>query len=86
MVHSSWAGKYPRQIGRPNLFPAPRPPRAGPFFSVDPTPALSPPRRFTLGGLQAHFKPKRRTRRWCQSNLCGNRQKTRTYRERLKQE
>jgi predicted RNA-binding Zn ribbon-like protein len=26
------------------------------------------------------------TRRWCQSNLCGNRQKTRTYRERLKQE
>ena len=26
------------------------------------------------------------TRRWCQSTLCGNRQKTRTYRERLKQE
>jgi predicted RNA-binding Zn ribbon-like protein len=25
------------------------------------------------------------TRRWCQSSLCGNRQKTRTYRERLKQ-
>jgi predicted RNA-binding Zn ribbon-like protein len=25
------------------------------------------------------------TRRWCQSTLCGNRQKTRTYRERLKQ-
>lgn len=26
------------------------------------------------------------TRRWCQSTLCGNRQKTRTYRQRLKQE
>jgi predicted RNA-binding Zn ribbon-like protein len=26
------------------------------------------------------------TRRWCQSTLCGNRQKTRTYRERLKQD
>jgi predicted RNA-binding Zn ribbon-like protein len=26
------------------------------------------------------------TRRWCQSTLCGNRQKTRTYRERLKRE
>ena len=26
------------------------------------------------------------TRRWCQSTLCGNRQKTRTYRERLRQE
>jgi predicted RNA-binding Zn ribbon-like protein len=26
------------------------------------------------------------TRRWCQSALCGNRQKTRTYRERLKQD
>ncbi len=26
------------------------------------------------------------TRRWCQSTLCGNRQKTRTYRARLKQE
>lgn len=26
------------------------------------------------------------TRRWCQSTLCGNRQKTRTYRKRLKQE
>ena len=26
------------------------------------------------------------TRRWCQSTLCGNRQKTRSYRERLKQE
>jgi predicted RNA-binding Zn ribbon-like protein len=26
------------------------------------------------------------SRRWCQSTLCGNRQKTRTYRERLKQE
>ena len=26
------------------------------------------------------------TRRWCQSTLCGNRQKTRTYRERLKHE
>jgi predicted RNA-binding Zn ribbon-like protein len=25
------------------------------------------------------------TRRWCQSTLCGNRQKTRTYRERLRQ-
>jgi predicted RNA-binding Zn ribbon-like protein len=26
------------------------------------------------------------TRRWCQSTLCGNRQKTRTYRERIKTE
>jgi predicted RNA-binding Zn ribbon-like protein len=26
------------------------------------------------------------TRRWCQSTLCGNRQKTRSYRERLKRE
>jgi len=26
------------------------------------------------------------TRRWCQSTLCGNRQKTRAYRERLKRE
>ncbi|WP_298255075.1 CGNR zinc finger domain-containing protein [Bradyrhizobium sp.] len=26
------------------------------------------------------------TRRWCQSTLCGNRHKTRTYRERLKRE
>jgi len=26
------------------------------------------------------------TRRWCQSTLCGNRQKTRAYRERLKQD
>jgi predicted RNA-binding Zn ribbon-like protein len=26
------------------------------------------------------------TRRWCQSTLCGNRQKTRTYRARLRQE
>jgi predicted RNA-binding Zn ribbon-like protein len=26
------------------------------------------------------------SRRWCQSTLCGNRQKTRTYRERLRQE
>jgi len=26
------------------------------------------------------------TRRWCQSTLCGNRQKTRTYRERQKRE
>ncbi len=26
------------------------------------------------------------TRRWCQSTLCGNRQKTRTYRQRLRQE
>ena len=26
------------------------------------------------------------TRRWCQSALCGNRQKTRTYRQRLRQE
>ena len=26
------------------------------------------------------------TRRWCQSTLCGNRQKTRSYRERLKHE
>jgi predicted RNA-binding Zn ribbon-like protein len=26
------------------------------------------------------------TRRWCQSTLCGNRQKTRTYRERLRKQ
>jgi predicted RNA-binding Zn ribbon-like protein len=26
------------------------------------------------------------TRRWCQSTLCGSREKTRTYRERIRKE